>query len=132
VTGSSPLRRRSLLDCLWGRFGENPAMATYSMVSGFISIALVSLAAQISDAPLVFPALGGTAFLMFSRPLLPSASPRNVIIGHAVGCACGWTSLLLFGPHGLEPSVAPGFDTSHTDACRGSRPSPGAVDEPGA
>jgi CBS domain-containing membrane protein len=112
LTGSSPLTRRSLLDRLWNRFGENPAMATFSLVSGFVSIGLVSMAAQLSHAPLVFPALGGTAFLMFSRPLLPSASPRNVVIGHLVGCACGWVSLELFGPYGLKPQLALGLDLS--------------------
>ena len=75
------------------------------MVSGSASIALISVAAYLSHAPLVFPALGGTAFLIFSRPLQPAASPRNVVYGHLIGCLWGWASLVLLGLGGRDPRL---------------------------
>lgn len=93
----SPLTRQSLLDHLWRRYGEHRAMAVYVTVSGFISIAIVAFAAQLSGAPLIFPALGPTIFFAFSHPMSPRASPRNIVLGHLVGCLCGWGSLATLG-----------------------------------
>ncbi len=93
----SPLNRRSVLDRLWKRFGEHRAMAVFVTVSGFISIILVTSAASLTNAQLIFPALGPTVFLVFSRPMSPRSSPRNIVLSHLVGWFCGWGSLALFG-----------------------------------
>jgi putative cell wall-binding protein len=57
------------------------------------------------QSPLVFPSLGATAFLLFTSPHAPAASPRNTIIGHAVGVAMGWVSLAAFGLLDAGPAV---------------------------
>jgi CBS domain-containing membrane protein len=93
----SPLRRRSFLGYLWERYGEHRAMAIYVTVSAFISIALITLAAYLTDAPFIFPALGPTILMIFSRPMSPASSPRNIVLGHLVGWFCGWGSLAVFG-----------------------------------
>ena len=93
----SPLSRRSLLDRLWRRFGQYRAMAIFVTVSGFISIVLVAFAAYLTSTPLIFPVLGPTIFLVFSHPLSPASSPRNIVLGNLVGCLCGWGSLAALG-----------------------------------
>ena len=72
-------------------------MSLFTMVSGFISIVIMAFAAYLTDAPFIFPALGPTIFLIFSRPMSPSASPRNIVLGHLFGCLCGWGSLATTG-----------------------------------
>ena len=72
-------------------------MAIYVTVSGFISIVIVAFAASLSDAPLIFPAIGPTIFFVFSHPMSPRASPRNIVLGHLIGALCGWGSLVVFG-----------------------------------
>ncbi len=102
----SPLNRRSLLDHLWQRFGKHRAMAVFVTVSGFISIVLITSAASLTNAQLIFPALGPTVFLVFSRPMNPRSSPRNIILSHIVGWLCGWGSLALFGLLGEDADFA--------------------------
>ena len=85
-------------------------MAVYVVVSGFISIVLITLVADLAESHLIFPALGPTAFLVFSRPMSPAASPRNVVLGHLVGWFCGWGSLVAFGLLGDRPVFTAGVD----------------------
>jgi len=51
--------------------------------------------AVITHSPFIFPSLGPTAFLFFYTPTHPSASPRNTIIGHAIGVLAGYLSLVI-------------------------------------
>src|SRR5215831_5850549 len=53
--------------------------------------------AVVLRAPFVFPSLGPTAFLFFFVPRSPGATPRHAIYGHAIGIACGYGSLWLWG-----------------------------------
>ncbi|MDQ2774321.1 MAG: HPP family protein [Acidobacteriota bacterium] len=62
----------------------------YVFVNGFITIALLSLLAVLTGTAFVFPSLGPTAYLFFFSPLAESASPKNAILGHAIGLACGY------------------------------------------
>src|SRR5437588_317257 len=66
-----------------------PVLALFSLINGFISIGLMSVLAVITHSPFVFPSLGPTAFLFFYTPTAPAASPRNTIIGHAIGALAG-------------------------------------------
>jgi hypothetical protein len=66
--------------------------ALYMFVNGFITIALLSLLAVLTGA-FVFPSLGPTAYLFFFSPLADSASPKDTILGHAIGLACGYGAL---------------------------------------
>ncbi len=69
----------------------------YCIVNGFVSICIMGGIAMWSKNPFVFPSLGPTAFLFFFSPKLPASSPRNTLMGHALGISAGWFSLVIFG-----------------------------------
>ena len=78
--------------------------ALYMCVNGFVTIALLSLLAFVTGSDFVFPSLGPTAYLFFSSPLAESASPKDAILGHAIGLACGYAAFRLaleFGQYSL-------------------------------
>jgi CBS-domain-containing membrane protein len=56
---------------------------------------LLALLAVITGSPFVFPSLGPTAYLFFFSPLVEAASPRNTILGHAIGLICGYAAFAL-------------------------------------
>jgi CBS-domain-containing membrane protein len=90
------------------RLPARPVTAAFATVNGFLSIAIMSFAALVTQQPFVFPSLGPTAFLFFFSPLVPAASPRNTVYGHLIGAAVGWGCLLAFGLQGDGPSTAVG------------------------
>lgn len=71
----------------------------YVCINCFISIALLALLAEVSGSPFVFPSLGPTAYLFFFSPLAEVSSPRNTILGHAVGLICGYGAFWATGMH---------------------------------
>jgi len=90
--------------------------AAFALINGFISIALMAAAAVLADAPMIFPSLGPTAFLFFYTPLAPAASPRNTLIGHAVGALAGWGSVAAFGLTDAGPALQQGVTWSYAMA----------------
>lgn len=88
---------RGRLSWLLQHYSRIPILALFSFINGCISIALMAALAVITHSPFIFPSLGPTAFLFFYTPTAPAASPRNTIIGHAVGAAAGYLSLVLTG-----------------------------------
>lgn len=88
---------RLKLSWLLGHFPERPVWAAFMFVNGFLSIALMSLAALTMKTSFIFPSLGPTAFLFFFSPQAPSASPRHTIYGHAIGILCGYGALWATG-----------------------------------
>lgn len=94
---------------LQGRHRSPTVMAAFSFGYGCVSIGLMSAAALLTAQPLVFPSLGPTAFLCFYSPTVPSASPRNTIIGHAIGVTAGWLCLVAFGLHDAGPALSAGL-----------------------
>ena len=74
-----------------------PVLAIFSFINGCISIGLMSILAVVTSSPFIFPSLGPTAFLFFYTPTAPAASPRNTVIGHAIGAAAGYFSLVVTG-----------------------------------
>ncbi len=68
----------------------------------------MSVLALITHSPFIFPSLGPTAFLFFYTPTAPSASPRNTIVGHAVGVLAGYLSLVLTGLTMVGPALYTG------------------------
>jgi CBS domain-containing membrane protein len=66
--------------------------AVYVGINGFITIALLALLSLVTGSPFVFPSLGPTAYLFFFSPLSESSSPRNTILGHAIGLLCGYAA----------------------------------------
>lgn len=99
------VRTHRRLTHLFDRYPARWVWAGFVFVNGFISIAILAFAAYVSKSLLIFPSLGPTAFLFFYRPLEPAASPRNAICGHAVGIACGYGALILFGLN-LDPAAS--------------------------
>jgi CBS domain-containing membrane protein len=76
-------------------FSPRLVWAVYVCVNGFITIGLLALLALITDSPFVFPSLGPTAYLFFFSPLAEASSPRNTILGHAIGLICGYAAFAL-------------------------------------
>lgn len=83
-------------------------MALFSLINGFVSIALMAAVALITHAPFIFPSLGPTAFLLFYTPTAPTSSPRNTTVGHLIGALAGWLSLVIFGLTAAPPALAAG------------------------
>lgn len=75
--------------------------AVYVGINGFVTIGLLALLALVTGSPFVFPSLGPTAYLFFFSPLAEASSPRNTILGHAIGLVCGYAAFAItagFGP----------------------------------
>ena len=100
---------RVRLAWLLNRFPPRLVWSAYVFVNGFLTIALLALLAVLTNSPFVFPSLGPTAYLLFIAPLAENSSPRNTILGHAVGLICGYAAFTLTGaatlPFGTHPGV---------------------------
>ncbi len=102
------LLTRVRLPWLLQHHAQLPVLALFSFLNGCISIGLMSILAVITRSPFIFPSLGPTAFLFFYTPTAPSASPRNTIIGHAVGVVAGYLSLVVTGLTMAGPALVVG------------------------
>jgi len=99
---------RVRLPWLLQHYARVPMLALFSFVNGCVSIVLMSVLALITHSPFIFPSLGPTAFLFFYTPTAPAASPRNTIIGHAVGAIAGYLSLVVTGLTLAGPALTVG------------------------
>jgi CBS domain-containing membrane protein len=97
------------MEWLLQHFPSRLVWAVYVCVNGFITIALLALLALLTGSPFVFPSLGPTAYLFFFSPLAEVSSPRNAILGHAIGLICGYAAFALSvassPPFGINPGV---------------------------
>jgi CBS-domain-containing membrane protein len=118
---------RLRLSHLLGRFPERPVWALFMFINGFVSIALLAGVAMLTKTPFIFPSLGPTAFLFFFTPTLPTASPRHTLLGHAIGIACGYGSLLVTGLEHAPPAIVTGVDLARVIAAALSLASTGAL-----
>ena len=109
------------------RYSERHVWALFMFLNGFATIALLAAVAMISRTPFVFPSLGPTAFLFFSSPRAPAASPRHTIYGHAIGILCGYGALWLFGLQDAPPAMATGVSAARVGAAALSLASTGAM-----
>ncbi len=91
--GTGRLQLTSLLD----RYPRRWVMGTFAFLNGLLTIGVLAAVAMVTDSPTLFPSLGPTAFLLFSTPMLPAASPRNSVEGHLIGVVAGYLSLVVFG-----------------------------------
>jgi CBS-domain-containing membrane protein len=98
------------------RYDSTLVLSVFSLVNGFVSIALMATVALVSGQPFIFPSLGPTAFLFFYTPLAPAASPRNAVIGHLLGALAGWVSLAAFGLLHAGPAVGGGVTAARVGA----------------
>jgi CBS domain-containing membrane protein len=103
------LLRRLRLDWLLHHFPQRLVRSLYVFVNGFITIGVLALLALVSRNPFVFPSLGPTAYLLFFSPLAKTSSPRNTILGHAVGLICGYGAFVVTGAGALPFGVHPGI-----------------------
>jgi CBS domain-containing membrane protein len=129
------------LEWLLQHFPPRLVWAAYVCVNGFITIGLLALLALLTGSPFVFPSLGPTAYLFFFSPLAEASSPRNTILGHAIGLICGYAAFAITvassPPFGMHPGVhgprvlAAAFSLSATGALmalfRVSHPPAGAT-----
>src|SRR6476620_3412243 len=83
------------LEWLLLHFPPRLVWAVYVCVNSFVTIGLLALLALVTGSPFVFPSLGPTAYLFFFSPLAEVSSPRNTILGHAIGLACGYAAFAL-------------------------------------
>lgn len=118
---------RLKLTHLLGRFPERLVWAAFMFVNGFITIAILAAVAMISGVPFVFPSLGPTAFLLFFTPVAPTASPRNTIVGHAIGILCGYGALWIAGLEDAQSAAITGVNGSRIVAAALSLASTGAL-----
>jgi CBS domain-containing membrane protein len=103
------LLRRLRFNWLLHHYPERLVRSIYVFVNGFITIAVLALLALASRNPFVFPSLGPTAYLLFFSPLGKTSSPRNTILGHAIGLACGYAAFVLTGAGALPFGVRQGI-----------------------
>ena len=99
---------RFRLPWLTERYSRIPVLALFSFINGCLSIGIMSALALVTGSPFIFPSLGPTAFLFFYTPTAPAASPRNTIIGHAIGVLAGYLSLVITGLTVAGPALAVG------------------------
>lgn len=103
------LVRKFRLDWLLRHFPQRLVRAIYVFINGFVTIGLLALLAFITGNPFVFPSLGPTAYLLFFSPLADASSPRNTILGHAIGLVCGYLAFVFTGagtvPFGIHPGI---------------------------
>src|SRR5665213_4064443 len=97
------------MEWLLQHFPPRLVWAVYVSANGFITIGLLALFALLTGSPFVFPSLGPTAYLFFFSPLSEVSSPRNTILGHAIGLICGYAAFALVvassPPFGTNPGV---------------------------
>lgn len=103
------LAQRLRLPALTQRHSSTLVLGAFAFINGLISIGLMSAAALVTGAPLIFPSLGPTAFLLFYTPLQPAASPRNTLSGHLIGAVAGYLSLVVFGLTQEAPALSAGI-----------------------
>jgi CBS-domain-containing membrane protein len=68
----------------------------FSMIHCTLCVAAQGACAIWLGEPLVIPAVGASAYLVFSAPRHEVAAPRNVILGHTLGATIGWVMLWVF------------------------------------
>jgi CBS-domain-containing membrane protein len=106
------LRLTSLLE----RYPRPVVMGVFAFLNGVLTIGILASVAMVTDTPSLFPSLGPTAFLLFSTPMLASASPRNTMEGHLIGALAGYFALVLFGLQDHPATIIEGVDAQRVGA----------------
>ena len=86
------LRARMSIPALLAGYDEQRIVAIVTAVNASLAILTLIAIAWLVDLPLLFPALGPSAFLLFSEPFSRSAAPRSVVLGHSIGISVGYAS----------------------------------------
>ena len=96
-------RARLAVPSLLAGCDERKVIPFYAAATGGTAILIISVLAWLVDLPLLFPALGPSAFILLTAPFSRAAAPRSVITGHFVAIATGFVvwrlvSFLAGGP----------------------------------
>lgn len=100
------LRAHLSVPTLLATYDEHKVVPIIGAVTGGVAILVISVAAWLSGAPLIFPSLASSAFVLFTRPFAVASSPRSMILGHGIGIACGffsWWLVSLFVSNSVSP-----------------------------
>jgi len=73
-----------------------PLVLLYAMMCGALALGIITAASIWTRMPLLFPPLAPSAFILFTTPLAPSGSPRNLVLGHTLAVAIGLLVLHAF------------------------------------
>jgi CBS-domain-containing membrane protein len=73
------------------------------------AVLVVAGTAWVTRQPCLAPPLGATTLLCFRSPGSPVASPRNILVGHALALLCGWLALLVTGSRDASAALQGGF-----------------------
>ncbi|MGH7736818.1 MAG: HPP family protein [Candidatus Tyrphobacter sp.] len=93
---------------------EGEQRPIYALIWCGIAMVLIGFAALASQRPFIFPSLGPTAIMLFSKPLQRDASPRHIILGHLAGALSGYFALWVTGLIGV--SFSPHIDIARVGA----------------
>lgn len=90
------------------RFPARIIWAVFVFVNGFVTCAILASMAMAWKTTFIFPSLGPTAFMVFFSPASAASSPRNAILGHAIGILCGYGALWMTGLVDAAPATVSG------------------------
>ena len=107
-------RARLSVPSLLASADERSVVSRVAAINGGLAILIISLFAWLTDLPLLFPVLGPSAFILFSKPFSADAAPRSVVGGHFIAMATAlgaWTlvSTLYGRPVSMEDAQWPTF-----------------------
>ena len=71
-------------------------------------VAALSLLSQKLEVMMLLGSVAASSLIVFAYPDSPFAQPRNVVLGHLIGSACGLAGLHLLGASWWAPAVAVG------------------------
>jgi len=100
VRGISSLQLRTALRHV---DDDRPLVLLYAVVCGALALGIITAASIWTRMPLLFPPLAPSAFILFTTPLAPTGSPRNLVMGHTLAVAVGL--LVLHALNNLWPAA---------------------------
>ena len=110
------LRRRLLswranlsIPTLLARLDERKVSSIITALNAGLGLLIIGLIAWLADLPMLFPALGPSAFILSNSPFARAAAPRSVILGHGIGLVTGATVWQLVSAYsGVPVSIGTG------------------------
>ena len=83
-------------------------MLAFDSFNAVVAMGLVGLLAVLFHAPLIFPSLGATAYLLFAHPHEQQAQARSAVLAHTCGAIIGWLAfkIIVVGIGEQPPSSA--------------------------
>ena len=85
-------RARFSTPVLLASHDEDKVTSALTAFNGGATILVLGAFAWLTELPLIFPALGPTAFILFSSPLSATAAPRSVVLGHLTALSVGFVA----------------------------------------